>query len=75
MADTVRLVLRIVRDQRSPELVASAQTAWLVRKVLLVLAQKDGDHDTLLRIPEAKFATWASRVREGFRQDDRSEKQ
>ena len=66
-ADTVAVVMRIVRDQHPPESVASALTAWLVHQMLSSLAEKEGKHDTFLRIPEAKFATWANRVRNGMR--------
>jgi hypothetical protein len=73
-ADTVRVALRIVRNQLSPESVANAQTAWLVQKVLASLAEKEDKHDTLLRFSEARFATWAGRVRAGLRRQGRSEK-
>jgi hypothetical protein len=74
-ADTVSVVMRIVRDEQSPESVASMQTAWLVQQVLLSLAEKEGKHDTLLRVPEAKFAIWASAVRQAMRRAGQSEKQ
>ena len=75
LADTVAVVMRIVRDQQPPESAASAQAAWLVQKVLSSLAEKEGKHDTLLRIPAAKFAIWASRARKAMRRPSRSEKQ
>jgi hypothetical protein len=75
VADTVRVALQIVRDQQLPESVASAHTVWLVQKVLSTLAEKEGNHDTLLRIPEVRFATWASQVRETMRRQSRCKKQ
>jgi hypothetical protein len=66
LLDTVALVMRVVRDQQSLESVVSAQTAWLVHQVLSHLGEKEGKHDTFLRIPEATFASWANRVRAGI---------
>ena len=66
MIDTAAVVMRIVRDQQTSQSVASAQVAWLVRKVLSCLAEKEAKCDTLLRIPKAKFVTWASQVRDGL---------
>ena len=64
--DTVAAVMRIVRDQQAAASVTSAQTAWLVQKVLATLAEKEGNHDTNLRIPEARFSVWANAVRKGL---------
>jgi hypothetical protein len=74
MTDTIAVVMQIVRDAQSPESVASARTAWLVHQVLSSLGEKESKHDTLLQVPEQKFAGWASRVREGLRRQDRIEK-
>ncbi|OAI46805.1 hypothetical protein AYO44_10745 [Planctomycetaceae bacterium SCGC AG-212-F19] len=73
MVDTVAAVMRIVRDQQAADSVTSAQTAWLVHKVLSTLAEKEGNHDTNLRIPEAKFSAWASAVQKGLRRQGRLE--
>ena len=74
-ADTVAMGMRIVRDQQSPESVVSAQTAWLVKKVLILLAETECKGRTLLRIPEPKFARWADAVRQAMRRGVQSEKQ
>jgi hypothetical protein len=75
LVDTVTVVMRIVREQQSPESVASAQTAWLVHKVLSRLGEKEGKHDTFLRIPEATFASWANRMRTEIRLQGHFERQ
>jgi hypothetical protein len=66
--------MRIVRDQQAAESVTSAQTAWLVQKVLAALAEKEGNHDTNLRISEARFSAWASAVRNGLGRQARLKK-
>ena len=75
VAGTVTVVMRIVRDRQATESAASAQAARLVHAVLASLAEKEGKHDTLLRIPDARFAIWANRVREGMRRHGRSKRQ
>jgi hypothetical protein len=72
--DTIAAVMRIVRDRQAAESVTSAQTAWLVQKVLATLAEKEGNHDTNLRIPEVRFSAWASAVRKGLRRQGQFEK-
>jgi hypothetical protein len=75
--DTVAVVMHLIREQPSPAAVATAQTLWLAQQVLSSMTGKEGSHDThdtYLRIQEAKFADWASHVREGFRGGRRRDK-
>ena len=75
MADAVAVAMRIVRNQPLPESMVPARTALLVSKVLSSLDEKEGNHDTHVRIPEARFANWTDRVREEMRRARRIEKQ
>jgi hypothetical protein len=75
VADTVAVVMHLVREQQAPEAIVSPQAAWLLHKVLVSLEHKETKHDTLLRIPEIRFAAWAKRVRAAMRGRTRAEKQ
>jgi len=74
VAETVAVVMRVVRERQTVESVTSAQTARLIGRVLAFLAGKGGNHDTLLRVAPARFARWAIGVREGICHERRREK-
>ena len=63
VAKTVAAVLRIVRDQQPLSAVVSKRMARLIQEVL----RSSGDHDTALRVAEAKFANWAKETRRELR--------
>ena len=64
VAETVAVVMRIIRDRQPPEAVVSSQTAWLVRQTLSLLAAKENKQGTVLRVSPSQFAAWASRLRD-----------
>ena len=63
VAETVAVVLRIVRDGQPLSAAVSRRVARLIRDAM----QLPGNHETALRVAEAKFQTWAKGARHELR--------